>query len=291
MNKTHATVRRVITLLSRPIIRYVAKKKINGLIMHRNQQIRSIATALNNSFEKKFTAEDKKFISLIESRRAALLSSTEEISVIDYGAGSSDTKRLMQEMQNGVRSRALVSKVARASKKEFWARMLFSIVREVKPTSCIELGSCVGISAAYMASAQKLYGNGTVVTLEGSDEIAELAKETLASIGLENSTVVVGPFHETLDGVLESSRPIDFLFNDGHHDHDAVLDYFERSLPFLADSAVVVFDDICWSEGMRAAWSLIEKDARVFATFDLGAVGIALVDKSLNTKEVFKIKM
>lgn len=157
--------------------------------------------------------------------------------------------------------------------------MLFRMIRHLRPVSCLELGTCVGISASYQASALKLNGSGQLITLEGSPEIAKLARETLAQLELTNATVVTGPFYQTLPGALESAAPIDFLFNDGHHDHDALLAYFTQALPHLAKEAVIVFDDISWSSGMRQAWREIEDDSRVAATVDLGIIGIALISE------------
>lgn len=77
------------------------------------------------------------------------------------------------------------------------------MVRNLKPTSALELGSCVSISAAYQATAMKQNGIGKLITLEGSPGTAQVAEETLSSIGLENASVVVGRLPELLSkGVL-----------------------------------------------------------------------------------------
>ena len=81
------------------------------------------------------------------------------------------------------------------------------------------------------------------------------------------------------------------FFNDGHHDHFAVIQYFNESLPYLADEAVIVFDDISYSPGMRKAWTQIEDDERVSVSIDLQTVGIVLVGKNLATKEKFRIPL
>ncbi len=110
-------------------------------------------------------------------------------------------------------------------------------------------------------------------------------------MNLQNASVITGPFHETLKAVLESSKPIDFFFNDGHHDHDAVLAYFNEALPNLSNEAVIVFDDISWSPGMRKAWIEIEADERVTASIDLQTMGIALVGNNLAANEKFRIPL
>ena len=76
---------------------------------------------------------------------------------------------------------------------------------------------------------------------------------------------------------MQNAQPIDFFFNDGHHEHDAVLEYFEQAKPYLSTDAVVVFDDIDWSDGMQAAWNTIRKDDRVMASVDLGAIGVVVL--------------
>jgi len=194
-------------------------------------------------------------------------------------------------MERGVRSTAQVAKITRASKPQFWAFVLFKMIRKLEPLSCVELGSCVGISASYQASALNINGKGALVTLEGSPEIANIAKETFENLGLKNASVVTGPFHETLADVFETSKPIDFFFNDGHHDYDAVIRYFNQVMPYLSNTAVIVFDDISWSPGMRRAWAEIETDERVSASIYLRNIGIALVTKSLSSKERLEIPL
>jgi predicted O-methyltransferase YrrM len=162
----------------------------------------------------------------------------------------------------------------------FWSIILFKLIRKLKPDSCVELGSCVGISASYQAAALKINGTGKLITLEGSPETANIARETLGILNHKHAAVVTGPFHKTLEGALESAKPIDFFLNDGHHDHDAVIQYFNQSLPNLAPEAVIVFDDISWSPGMKKAWTEIEEDPRVAASIDLQRLGIAVMGSS-----------
>ena len=59
--------------------------------------------------------------------------------------------------------------------------------------------------------------------------------------------------------------------------HDAVLQYFAQTLPHLADSAVIAFDDISWSAGMRRAWEEVAAHPRVLAAIDLHTIGLTVV--------------
>jgi predicted O-methyltransferase YrrM len=271
--------------------RQMAIKTLTQLTSHEDQTLKAIGLALHESLVKDLSAEEQEAINLIEQRRSFLLKSKGEIHVIDYGAGSPISKRTKDEMERGVQSAAKVADITEASKPRFWAIILFKLIRRLKPISCLELGTCVGISAAYQASALNFNGKGTVVTLEGSPEIANIAKETFGSLGISNVSVVTGPFHQILDDVLQASKPVDFVFNDGHHDHHAVIRYFDQVMPFLSDGGVIILDDISWSSGMKKAWSRIEEDERVSASIDLSSIGIALIKKSLATKVKFKIPL
>ena len=236
------------------------------------------------------SSSESECLKKIELRRSELRGSNKSINITDFGAGSSNSNRTQGEMEQGVELDISISKVAAASKPKFWATFLFLLVRKLKPNTCIELGSCVGISASYQATALSLNGNGTLTTLEGSNEIARLAKETIELLNLNNVNVITGPFHKTLDNVLESSQPIDFFFNDGHHDRDAVLRYFNLVMSYLSKSSIIVIDDISWSSGMREAWEKIESDKRVAISIDLQTIGIVIIDETIS-KEKFSIPL
>ncbi len=247
---------------------------------HQHPKIKAIGNAIHEALTNKLTSEEKDFIDQIEVRRKEFRKSNEEIPVIDYGAGSQTSQRSQEEMNSGVPSTAKVSNVCKASKPAEWALLLFKLVRQLKPSSAVELGSCVGISASYQAGAMKMNGNGNLRTLEGSPEIAKIAERTLADLNLTNTSVVAGPFHQTLLTVLENAQPIDYFFNDGHHDYTAVKTYFEQSLPFLSDEAIVILDDISWSDGMRKAWTEVKNHKSVVASIDLQKIGILVIGKS-----------
>ena len=67
------------------------------------------------------------------------------------------------------------------------------------------------------------------------------------------------------------------VFVDGHHDGAATWDYYRAVLPHLKPGAVIAFDDINWSPGMRRAWNRIRRDGDVGAAVDLLHIGLVLV--------------
>ena len=151
------------------------------------------------------------------------------------------------------------------------------------------MGTCLGISASYQATALKLNRSGKIITLEGAESLASLATQNFQMLNLDNVNVVVGPFHNTLDKVLDKYKPIDYMFIDGHHDEKATLDYFEQVYPFLSEKAMLLFDDISWSNGMKRAWAALEVDQRINLSVDLSTIGVCIIDNSIKQKRSFKI--
>jgi len=274
------TINKGVLLPINFINKYRAKAALPQLTSHRSSAIRAIGSALSETLTNTMSPHEQALIGLIEQRRTDLLNSTEEITVVDYGAGSPNANRSKEEMKKGVQSTELIAKICGASKPAFWATFLFKLIRKLEPSSCLELGSCVGISASYQAAALHFNEKGALVTLEGSPEIAKIAKETLESLNFHSTSVIIGEFNETLSEALQASAPIDFFFNDGHHDHDAVIQYFNEALPYLSDQAIIIFDDISWSAGMRKAWHEIESDERVSVSIDFHSIGIVLIEKN-----------
>jgi predicted O-methyltransferase YrrM len=241
-----------------------------------------VAEALRSALRDDATPEERAWITRIERLRAELNASDAPVMRLDYGAGSPGAGRTAEEMLAGVETPDTIGNIARlTSKPPFWGRVLFNLVRTTRPASCVEMGTSVGISAAYQAAALELNGSGALVTLEGAPAVAGIARENLGRLGLQRTEVVVGRFQDTLPGVLEARQPVDYVFVDGHHDERATLDYFERLLPFLADTALLVFDDIAWSDGMRRAWGTLAHDPRVASAVGLGPVGLCLIHRGV----------
>ncbi|MFP4333118.1 MAG: O-methyltransferase [Campylobacterales bacterium] len=192
----------------------------------------------------------------IEDLREKLVAEKREIEIVDFGAGT-DGKRTQAQMDKGVVIKSSTEFCGIGVKNE-WAKKLYSIVENKSPETILELGTCCGLSSAYMSKAAP---SASIVTLEGSPALADIAKENLKTLKCENVKVFIGRFKETLPKVLSSIKGVDFAFIDGHHDRDATIDYYRKLLPYLNPHGVLVFDDISWSEGMREAWEFISKDA------------------------------
>lgn len=209
----------------------------------------------------------------IEALRRRLLRSNEPIPIVDFGAGSHAEVNAGTPIQAGRQVTGTVGETCiMASKSETWGRRLYALIRATQPTYGIELGTCLGLSAAYQAAAMQRNGIGRFVTLEGAPALAELSRRHLSGLGLTNVDVRVGRFEDTLPAAL--NERVDYAFIDGHHDDAATRRYFDQITQAAKPGAILVFDDIEWSDGMKRAWQTIRQDRRVEQAMAVEGVGL-----------------
>jgi predicted O-methyltransferase YrrM len=148
----------------------------------------------------------------------------------------------------------------------------------------LEMGTCVGISAAYQAAAFNDNGAGRLITLEGYDELAAEAQELWSNLGLSNVEVIVGRFAQTLEPVL-AAEPVDYAFIDGNHQEEPTVAYFNLVRSQCSTRALLIFDDIRWSDGMLRAWNRIRSHVDICSYADLGRLGFVIVRPTSEAQE------
>jgi predicted O-methyltransferase YrrM len=160
-----------------------------------------------------------------------------------------------------------------------WGRFLMLLARELRPTSCLEMGCGFGISGAYQAAGLELNGSGEMLVLDKEPSLAAIATRTWAALGLERRVrLELGPIGRTLEAAAARVAPIDYAFIDAEHTEQATVHNFELLLPHLAAGAAVVVDDIKVDQGMDRAWARIARDDAVSLAVGLRRVGVVIVD-------------
>ena len=213
----------------------------------------------------------------IEKLRTTLLNDNRMIHVTDLGAGS--------HVNNN--KRKAVSTIARnALKPARLAQLIYRLAKHFSPAHIIELGTCLGITTAYLAKAAP---QARVISVEGCPQTAAVAAENLDTLKVSNTELKTGNFDDVLPGILALQESLDFVFIDGNHRKDATLNYFEWCLPKLSENGILIFDDIYWSKGMKEAWQQIKADPRVTVTIDLFWIGLVFVRPG-QVKEDFKVR-
>jgi predicted O-methyltransferase YrrM len=165
------------------------------------------------------------------------------------------------------------------------ARALSLLAQHAKSKNILELGTSLGITTAHLADS---VSDSKIFTLEGSEEIAELAKETWSELGLHSIESITGPFSETLDGVLQRMPSVDFVIIDGDHRGEACLEYLNQIFPHTSENSVIVLDDIYWSPSMTSAWEQCVADTRFTLSLDFFDFGV-LYRTGGRVKEHFRL--
>lgn len=214
----------------------------------------------------------------IEERRRAMLHAPKPLQVTDYGTGTSGTR--------------LVSDIARTSlgsprEAQLLYRLVNYLAREgwesdPRRTSLVlELGTSLGLTTAYLASPDSRI---RVVTFEGSEEIAGMARLNWQKLGLKNIDVITGNIDQMLPEYVEHTlynnarARADLIFMDANHTYDATLRYYDILRPLIHRKTIVVLDDIHWSPDMNRAWMELSRRSEVTSSMDLFDLGLLFFD-------------
>lgn len=208
-----------------------------------------------------------------EDWRTECINNNQLISVTDFGTGISGPRK--------------IAAIARhAAKRPPQGQLLHRIVNHFKPQQMLELGTSLGITTLYEASAGPFQ---KFITLEGCPETAAIAEKAFR----ENELPVeirTGAFENILAPALQSLGKVDYVFFDGNHRREPTLNYFETCLPFAHNNSLFVFDDIHWSAEMEEAWKTIKAHPKVRLTIDLFHFGLVFFREEQKEPEHFVLK-
>ncbi len=213
----------------------------------------------------------------IEAQRKKLFNDHSEVTVTDLGAGSHLNKNRVKK----------VSQIAKnALKNPRLAQLIYRLAKDNNPKNIIELGTCLGITSAYLSKAVP---DADVITVEGCPQTAKVAYKNFQELDLDNVELQVGNFDLLFPEIIERADRLDFVYIDGNHRKQATIDYFNWCLPKVHEGSLLIFDDIYWSKGMKEAWEEIKSHPDVTVTVDLFWIGLVYFRKG-QAKEHFKIK-
>lgn len=200
------------------------------------------------------------------------------IDQIDLGAGS----------RKGRKGRQTVAAIAKTSlKPPKLAVMLHRLVRHYQPQDILELGTCLGLTTAYMATAKPA---ARITTIEGNPDVARQARSLFQKLGLTQIHSVEGSFDEVLPGILEQRGRVGLAYIDGNHREEPTLSYFRMMLPYCDEHSILVFDDIHWSAGMESAWEQIINHPSVKYSIDIFHMGFVFFRSEFREPQKFSIR-
>ena len=219
-----------------------------------------------NVLKKEFSHPD---LDALKSIKRNLEDDHRTINVTDFGSGSTKMKTSSRK----------ISDVARiTTTPEKYSQLYSRIIRHYNCTNILELGTSVGINTIYLARAHEL---ASVTTIEGSQEIALIAKRLFEESKVKNIQLIEGSIDHVLPAFLASVEKIDFVFIDANHRFEPTVAYVDLILKKIHANSILVLDDIHYSREMERAWLVLQGHERVHTTVDLYRCGLVFFNPSL----------
>lgn len=214
----------------------------------------------------------------IERLREELLRQKERLLIEDFGAGSRVSK---------TKERSIGELAKAALKPKKYSQLLYRLVNYYAPGTVIELGTSLGTTTAYLAKGAP---HATIITIEGSEAVRQVALSNFKKLGIENIESLQGNFDDLLPAVINQLSSIDLGYIDGNHRYQPTIDYFHQMLAKAHNDSILVFDDIHWSAEMEQAWKEIQQHPSVQCTIDIFFLGFVFFRKEFRTKQHFPIR-
>lgn len=238
--------------------------------------------------QNKLTAEDRAVVEKIESIRTNIAEKGEEQIQSYYtpppGSAGNELSETLRITPGEVNIVSMERIAYGTSIPRDWGTFLYLCANATQAKTILELGSCAGISGAYMAAGQYCQ---QFITIEGSPPLSKLAESSIGQV-TENFTVVNAIFDDGLDRVIPTlNNGLDMVWIDGHHEKIATIHYFQRLIPYLNEGCLVLFDDTSWSHDMQEAWEKLAHWDGFSHAVDLVKCGLCIWDG--NVKKPSKV--
>ena len=140
--------------------------------------------------------------------------------------------------------------------------LLYRLARRLAPgATIVEVGSYVGASACFLASAAREVGGGArvhCVDTWSNEGMSEGPRDTWLEFTrnvAHHRGILVPHRGRSTDVAGRFSLPVSLLFVDGDHSYDGCRADLAAWLPHVASGAVVVMHDFSWATGVQRAVS------------------------------------
>lgn len=184
--------------------------------------------------------------------------------------------------------------VHRSEKVGSWAKRITSsskfsafLVRLIDHLSIgvvLETGTGSGINASCLSLSKA----NKVITIEGSSDIAEVARQHLKKFEAKKTTIIEGDVKDVFEKTILEHNP-DLIFLDADH-RSKTIDFYMNALRKMSKPPqCILIHDIYWSKDMNVAWNSIISDDKYNLTIDLFEVGLVFPDLPME-KQHFKIQ-
>ena len=216
----------------------------------------------------------------VEELRKSVQQNQTQITQQDFGALGNLNKQRTKSIAYFAKTHAKPTRLA---------HIIYHMVTKYGYLNCVELGTSLGFTS--MCIAKGLPNNAKLITIEGANEIAQVAQQHFTQLNLTDKIDLrVGNFNDLLPAVLNELTQVDLAFIDGNHTYEATINYFNLLLQKTHNNSVLIFDDIYWSKGMTKAWEEIKHHPKVTVTVDLFYIGLVYF-RTQQAEEHFKLRV
>lgn len=229
-----------------------------------------------------FSDNQRALFQEIESRKQVLKNDNSEVTYSFHGPND---EGLTENTYDGISNTVKISDFPHSSAR--YGRLLTALASQFSSEPIVELGTCLGTSAAYIGSG---IDDGHLTTVEAGEPQVDVARKTISQLGMEDRVTVKNALFQ--DVLLHNNEVPAFrlAFLDGHHQKDATLKYFRALATTAKKNAVIVFDDVNgYSEGMDDAWQKIREDQQVDLSVLTPRYGFVLLNSDLSDKLHFEL--
>lgn len=154
------------------------------------------------------------------------------------------------------------------------------LVQQLHPNIVVEFGTAFGVSGMYFLAGIESNQKGRLLTFEPNDVWRELAIHNLSQIS-DKFESIAGTFEENIEVALPQGQGIDLAFIDAIHTKEFVIPQLEIVITKSSDHAIIILDDINFSDSMKECWEEVSVDNRFSCSVALGSrVGILELKKS-----------
>ncbi len=209
----------------------------------------------------------------------SMLKCNEELQIIDYGPGSRVTSSTVRKVSS-------IAKHSSISHK--YGEILYRLSEWYRPGAVLELGTGIGLSTIYLSAGSP---GVRIITVEGSPEKIQFAREQLTQLGVNNVEFVNEIFDDCLHDLLKKMKNHCLIFVDGDHRYEPTVKTVEQIIESEhLEEVIVVLDDIHWSDGMEKAWKKLSEDERISISLNLFFMGILIIRPGIK-KQHFNISL
>ncbi|MEO9476320.1 MAG: hypothetical protein ABJG41_12320 [Cyclobacteriaceae bacterium] len=226
---------------------------------------------LFNLYNQVIKARDKKLKADLKTLRKSVFSSNE---VLIY----TDPKTLeLRNEQTGTWAKRVTSSLR-------FNIFLIKLIDYLQTETVLETGAAAGINAASLSHSTA----NKIVTMEGSKEIAQLARQTINKFGKQDVDIIEGEITDTFADSLSKYSP-DLIFLDADHRKETIRFYMDEISKAKQAPKCILIHDIYWSRDMKQAWLEVVQTPSFNLTIDLFEVGLVFPNYQME-KQHFRIK-